>query len=391
MISLTVGYVSGIIAAAIFLLQFVIPNALFVVLVGLLKNEHTAVTWSVVERNLLSSLWPLFLRADSTASRGVDRRIRLLTWLRPLALGLVTIAAVVTPLGLYDDILPSRQEQNIEFAYMEDASPMGYGTPERASDSIGYTRVCGGFLPMQCPGTTVDISSPGNGTYFEANITSDDYDIRIPRALAEVYQSGLAEQPQSVSSFFDIQSRQYSFQNQSGMLNGQRYVVSSFRFLTSVILNDAIEPVEGLVVDTETGGIAFRNHTVPLGLKFGGEWTEDLLWIEPETACVNTNISVEFRIPYTGLTSFSLENISLVDDGGFADLVQHWPVVDVWNAQSEPNLRNRAYKAAWMTNAYSESRSLRCSFSCPIQPHVSPNCRATKLTMFVLSKQPCLP
>jgi hypothetical protein len=49
MISLTVGYVSGIIAALIFVLQFLIPNALIVILVGILGNEHTAVTWSVVE------------------------------------------------------------------------------------------------------------------------------------------------------------------------------------------------------------------------------------------------------------------------------------------------------------------------------------------------------
>lgn len=361
MILLTVGYVSGIIAAAIFLLQFVIPNALIVVLVGYLKDEHTAVTWSVVERSLLSSLWPLFLHADSTASRGVDRRIRLLTWLRPLALGLVTIAAIVTPLGLYEDILPTRSEQNIEFVYMQDSGPMGYGTPTRASNSIGYTRVCGGFLPMQCPGTTVEIISSGNASIMEANITNDDYDIRIPRDLAELYQSGLTERPQSVSSFFDIQSRQYSFQNQSGMLNNERYVVDSFRFLTSVILNDAIEPVEGLVVNTQTGGIAFRNHTVPVGLKYGAEWTEDLLWIEPETACVDTNISVEFKIPYTGLANFYLENITLVDNGGFANLITEYPKVNVWNSQSEPNLRDRAYKAAWMANAYSES-SLRCDF-----------------------------
>ncbi len=57
MISITIGYVSGIIAAGIFILQFLLPNALIVILVGYLKNEHTAVTWSVVERNLLSSMW----------------------------------------------------------------------------------------------------------------------------------------------------------------------------------------------------------------------------------------------------------------------------------------------------------------------------------------------
>ena len=108
------------------------------------------------------------------------------------------------------------------------------------------------------------------------------------------------------------------------------------------------------MVDTQTGGIAFRNHTVPLGLNYGATWTEDLLWIQPETACVDTNISVEFQIPYE-TTYGDFQNISLVDNGGFANLVTEYPRVDVYNAQSVPNLRNRAYKAAWMANAYSKS------------------------------------
>ena len=57
MISLTIVYVCGIVAANIFILQFLLPNALIVVLVGLLKSEHTAVTWSVIERNQLNSMW----------------------------------------------------------------------------------------------------------------------------------------------------------------------------------------------------------------------------------------------------------------------------------------------------------------------------------------------
>jgi hypothetical protein len=182
-----------------------------------------------------------------------------LTLLRPLALGLVAVAAIVTPLGLYDDVVPSKTPQQVAFTYMKDAGPMGYGTPDRSD--LGFTRTCGNFLPVQCPGTTVEITYFSNETYAEANITNDDYDQRIPKVLAELYQSGLADQPQSVSSFFDIQSRYYSFMRQNGVNNGNRYIVSSFRYLSNMVLNNAIEPVEGLVVDTVTGGIGFRNHT----------------------------------------------------------------------------------------------------------------------------------
>ncbi|KIW33695.1 uncharacterized protein PV07_00523 [Cladophialophora immunda] len=350
MISLTIGYVSGIIAAVVFLLQFLFPNALIVVLVGFLKNEQTAVTWSVVERSLLSSSWPTILRTDAAATRGVDTKIRLLTWLRPLALGLVSVAAVVTPLGLYDDIVPAGSTQSVAFAYVPDTGPMGYGTPPRSE--LGFSRVCGAFLPVQCPGTTSVITYSGNDTFMEANITNNDYDTRIPEVLAKLYQSGLDQQPQSVASFFDIQSRYYSFMYQDGVARGGKYIVDAFRYLSSMVLDNAIEPVEGLVVDTVTGGVGFRNHTAPVGVDLGAEWTEDLLWIQPESACVDTNVSVEFQIPYNGIASDDLTNISLVDNGGFANLVPKYPYVNVTNSQVDPNLQGRAYKAAWMVNAY---------------------------------------
>ncbi|KAL8721861.1 MAG: hypothetical protein Q9225_001538 [Loekoesia sp. 1 TL-2023] len=62
------------------------------------------------------------------------------------------------------------------------------------------------------------------------------------------------------------------------------------------------QAVEGLVVntvhsgDTVRGGIGLRNHTVPSGLPYGGRWSEDLLWIEPVTACVDTNLTFHFSL-----------------------------------------------------------------------------------------------
>lgn len=299
---------------------------------------------------LLTQARPLFLRTDAAATSGVDTRIRLLTWLRPLALGLVAIAAVVTPLGLYDDIVPSKTPQSVTFAYTQDPGPMGYGTPARSD--LGFTRTCGNFLPVQCPGTNVVITYSGNETYASANITNDDYDTKIPKVLAELYQSGLAQQSKTVSSFFDIQSRYYSFMFQNGIDHGSKYIVEAFQYLSNMVLNNAVEPIEGLVVDTISGGVAFRNHTTPVGVSLGAEWVEDLLWVEPETACVDTNISIQFRIPLNDLSGNQPTNISLVDDGGFANLVQEWPYVNVTNAQADPNLQGRAYKAAWMVNTY---------------------------------------
>lgn len=141
MITLTIGQVSAIIAALVFAVQILLPNALSLILVSVLKNQQSTVTWSVVERNLLSSLWPLILRTDAAASRGVDRSVKYITWFAPLGLALVSIAAVITPLGLYEVISPSSTTEEVAFSYLADSGPMNYGTPPH--NHIGFTRSCG--------------------------------------------------------------------------------------------------------------------------------------------------------------------------------------------------------------------------------------------------------
>jgi hypothetical protein len=357
MITLTIGYVSGIIAAIIFVLQFVVPNALIVILVGLLKNNHSAVTWSVVERNLLSSHWPVLLQSDSAASKGVDRYIRFVTWLRPLGLFLVTVAAIVTPLGLYDEVIPEPNSVGLSMVYVPDKGPFGYGTPSRAGNY--FTRKCGGGLPMQCPGTTTVITYDTyyeDGELYGENATWDDIDVRVPKVLAELYQSGLHQHSGSVSSFFDIQSRQWGWTKQNGCNQNKTFPADSFRYLATTLLDDSYKAVEGLIIDSKNGGVGLRNHTVPDAAGLGAEWSEDLLFIEPVTECVGMNVSLEFRVPDASDFSSSPVNITLVDNGGMTDFEQKYPKLNLEGAQTNPQLRNRAYKAGWMTNVYSKSQ-----------------------------------
>src|SRR5690348_795648 len=112
-----VGVASALIAAGIAILQFVLPNALALVLTSNLSDTHSAVTWSVVSRFILSSDWPLFLRSDHVASPSVAPRIAVVTWTKPLGLLLAAVAAVVTPLGLYDGIFPSRSLELVTFVH----------------------------------------------------------------------------------------------------------------------------------------------------------------------------------------------------------------------------------------------------------------------------------
>jgi hypothetical protein len=347
MIQLTVGYVSGMIAAAIFILQKLIPMAIALIMVGIAGQDNSAVTWAVCAQTINTSLWPKILRADSSASLEVNRKVKLVNLLQPLALGVVAIAAVVTPLGLYETVAPAGSLQTVPFPYIADTGPMGYGTPPRSS--LGFSRKCGEFLPVVCPGSDTIITYSSNATASSANLPNS-YDTRLSQNLTDLFQSGLASQPQTMSSFFDIQWRTYTFAQDPNFDDDKEYLVNSFRQLTSLILDDAIEPVEGLIVDTQGGSIGFRNHTIPNGIELGATWTEDLLFIQPDTQCVDTNLTLDFSIPQAQSLN-TIENLFLTDRGGFANLIQEYPYYDRSDPQANPDLAGRAYKAAWMNNA----------------------------------------
>ena len=85
-------------------------------------------------------------------------------------------------------------------------------------------------------------------------------------------------------------------------------------------------------------------------MQYGAEWYEEILFIEPQTECVNLNVSYDFYYNYTSVNF--LEHLSLVDNGGFANLNHTYPEYDYLDAQANPQLEARAYKAAWLTNAY---------------------------------------
>lgn len=144
--SLTVGQVSGIIAAAVAVIQILFPTALILILVGILGNEHNAVTWSVVQRSLLSSYWPSILRTDASTGRSVNIGVRFLSLLGKLGVFLIALAAIVTPLGLHEAIIATESNVSVPFTELKDTSPMGVGTPPR-SDSP-FSRSCGNFAPL---------------------------------------------------------------------------------------------------------------------------------------------------------------------------------------------------------------------------------------------------
>jgi len=136
--------------------------------------------------------------------------------------------------------------------------------------------------------------------------------------------------------------------------NGSAYLISEFRNMQSLVMNDEVQLVEGLVVDMVNGGVGFRNHTFPPGFQNTVTWTEDLLFVEPETVCVNSNLTVDYNIVQSANASYSaVGNLVLTDRGGFANLQHTYPAPNMTDPQSNLDLWTRAYAAAWWNNYYS--------------------------------------
>jgi hypothetical protein len=170
----------------------------------------------------------------------------------------------------------------------------------------------------------------------------------IPANLTDIFSSATSNT--TLSGAFNIQYRTWAVtvdSNQHMVDRGLPYPISSYRTLDLVILHNKTEAVEGVVVDTVNGGVGYRNHTIPTGLPYGGNWTEELTWIEPVTSCVDTNLT--FLISMGGSDSIST-SVSLVDNGGFANLPRHLPYQNQLEASQNPDLYVRAYQGAWITN-----------------------------------------
>ena len=206
------------------------------------------------------------------------------------------------------------------------------------------------MVPRPCPFSATEeivVWAPSNITYDYPS----GYDLNIPQVITDIYSSG-TKNGTTISNYFDIQWRQYLTVNNTDYNNNSLYTVGTFRNMDSVLLGDTFQAIEGLIVDTVGGSIGFRNHTIPDGFPNGVSWQEDLLFIGPETICVNNNLTLDFSIENDPSHSIYISNLVLTDRGGFANLNPAVPKVDTSNSQANPDLYARAYQAAWESNAF---------------------------------------
>jgi hypothetical protein len=281
------------------------------------------------------------------------------TFFLPIITILISIAGVITPLGLYEENAPAEKVRVVDFEYVRDSSSWSIGTSLR--ENSPFTRTCRFSYKIPqistlspCPYTNDTLVWEAQNDTFHWDRPNGKINVTVPNAVRDIYSSGTSILRTTVSNSFDIQWRQLTKLFNEEVDNTTSITVGQFQQMESFLLDDSYQVVEGLVVDAKAGGIGFRNHTLPVGYPRGVAWYEDLLFIEPEVECSNTNITVDFSLSTTagGGASIGVVDLALTDRGGFAKLNTTIPSNDTLNESNVPDLKVRAHSAAWIWTAY---------------------------------------
>jgi hypothetical protein len=351
---LSIAEISGIIAAAVMIVQYLLPTTLILILIKHVGIQNTAVSWSVINRTISTTLWPHLVRADAVSFRHVSRTTVFVSWSITISAALLVIASVLAPLGLYEVVIAT-EPQTVEFTYVRDQSPWGRTTMSRPN--MAFSRICETGLTINCPGQYQGIfmNETRKGS-FESVETDENSTINstVPANFTNMFYSATEGPGNTLSGLFDIQYRGYELDSTDIRDKGQVLATGVSRSIENLVQHDSVLLKEGLIVDmTDTPGIGFRNHTVPLGLTHGGTWSEDLTWIEPMTSCVDTNLSVEVRVIKTAKSFSPNYTYSIIDSGAFLDLDLGELETRPWLDNQTLDLFGRAYKAARMYNVLS--------------------------------------
>ncbi|KAJ7115566.1 hypothetical protein C8R43DRAFT_1038842 [Mycena crocata] len=315
--NITVGQAATVINILIAFLQYTVGLAIVALLIYSIPAVNPALAWNVIGRRLHTSLWPTLLRTET--ARGTGFRVAFFSYLSLVATLLVAVAGVVMPLGL--SVGPPIQTalKSVPAAFVQDTSPLGLATSPRQDYSYG--RICGAVGPVTCPGTQ--------------GITPDIPPEVITKFNATPYGP------------FGMQFRK--FYNGTA---GHNYTMSLAHFSTtdSLILRNGIFAVDGLIVDLELPGIGLWNHTVPSGTMHGGVWSEDVLWLEPVSSCVDTNLTLDYTM-HNSIDMNGVRFYNITDHGGFYNLTTEYP--DLSRDGQNISLHQHAWKGAVLSNFYS--------------------------------------
>ncbi|KAJ7058241.1 hypothetical protein C8F01DRAFT_1371658 [Mycena amicta] len=317
---ITVAQAATVINVVIAFLQYTLALALVALLIYFLPPVNPALAWNVIGRKLHSSLWPSLLRSDTL--RGAGGRISFFSFLLLATTILVAVAGVIMPLGLSVGADIQAPVRIVPAMFVADTSPLGLATSPRGSDYM-YGRICGAFSMKVCPGGAVNTTV-------------------IPQEIVDKFNS-------TPHGPFGMQFRRYY-----NGTSGRNWTTSVPVIATteSLILRNSIFAVGGLIVDlSDKPGIGLYTHTLPTNLKRGSVWSDDVMWLEPVSACVDTNLTIDYTLGRSQAEVIQVNDFNLTDRGGFYNLTHDYPILDR-DGQTNLNLQHHAYKGAVLSNFY---------------------------------------
>ena len=271
---------------------------------------------------------------------------------------MTAIASAIAPLGLHNDAYAT-DPVPVPFSYVHDDSDIGKATA--TNGLYKPSRQCGYWINTNCPGTYGGYITYSNNAGYYAKVapgvTHPYIDTSVPSNITNVFTSATSDEGNTVASIFDIHYRSYyNYGNktfpsgnatQQWFDQGRPRTIGVTRFFDSMIMNNRLEAIEGLVVDTVNGGVGFRNHTLPPSSPYGTTWSEDLLWLDPDVVCVNLNVSLDYTLPGADQTDKVALDARLTDRGGIANYKNgSAKPIDFNIGQSQPQLFQRAYLGA---------------------------------------------
>jgi hypothetical protein len=246
----------------------------------------------------------------------------------------------------------------VVFTYVRDDSPIGLATPSH--NTYTTNRICGFYFDESCPGNDDGYYRFDNDTY-KSSIGSNDSNLSISTSIAtnitEIFRGISTERKSTIPSALDIHYRSFiNYNNQTEPSEsedvrwfdeGRPRTQGRFRYLQSFVLNNKDEAIEGLIISTtDRPGIGFRNHTLPSDSTLGYTWSEELLWLEPETACTNLNITYEYTMPVPRDYKHETDSMPigrLVDRGGIVSLPTEYPLLEHEPTQDDVRLLSRSW------------------------------------------------
>ncbi|KAJ7468476.1 hypothetical protein FB451DRAFT_1400855 [Mycena latifolia] len=313
---ITVAQAATIINVLIAFLQYSLALAIVALLIYSIPAVNPALAWNVIGRKLHGSPWSVLLRTETV--RGTGFRVAFFSYLSLATTLLVAVAGVIMPLGLSVGSMIQAPLKSIPATFVADTSPLGLATSPR-QDFI-YGRVCGAYEPMPCPGNAVNTTV-------------------IPQEIVDRFNA-------TPYGPFGMTFRRYY----NGTA-GYHYPISIPQFTTteSLILRNGIFAVGGLIVDLDNPGVGLWNHTMPSGAARGGVWSEDVLWLEPVSSCVDTNLTIDYALDGSYSTT-QMGTYNLTDRGGFYNLTHDYPTLS--RDGQNLDLQQHAYKGAVLSNFY---------------------------------------